>query len=237
MTNVPMTRNSAAPTPTGDRSAHNAAASATLFVGTVLELAMQPEGGAGCSVMVSVNGEAREAAPAASCLLAPLVGDSVLVALHGQRAFVLSVLERTEPAKSQLELGNGVRLEVEGKKLSLSGADELELGATDRVGITTKDLRVRAETAAAVVKTVEFLGRSFESSFHRVRTFASQVDALADTFTATLKRSIRVISDIDQTRARMIDVRAEGTLTMHGENTVVTARSVTKIDSSQIQIG
>ncbi len=208
--------------------------SPVLAVGTVLSAdGESPD----TTVVVSVQARAREARRAASCLLAPLVGDSVLVALHGERVFVLSILERTQPAKSQLELGGGVRLEVEGKAVALSGADSLELAAKERIDVSTRDLQVRADKAGAVVKTVEILGRALETSFHHVKSFASQVDALADTFSATMKRSLRVVSDVDMTRARVIDTRAEGTLTMHAENTAVTARQVTKIDSSQIQIG
>jgi Protein of unknown function (DUF3540) len=175
---------------------------------------------------------------AASCLVAPAAGDRVTVALSDDDAFVTAILERGEGAIAAVELGGGVALEVDDERaLRIRGARELHLAASEKTTLTSDDVRVVAGRARIVAKKVEAIGASLESSFHHVRQLGRIVEIVADEVSSRLKRSIRIVSDIDQTRAGVIDTRAEGIITIHGENTSVTARQIAKIDSNQVHIG
>ncbi len=179
-----------------------------------------------------------EARRAASCLLAPRAGDRVVAALSGDEAFVLAVLERTSGRATSVELGAGVALEVdEEQRLRVRGAQELHLDASRSVTATSEEVRVRAGRASVLAKKVEAMGASLESSFDHVRQLGRIVEVVADEVSSRLKRSLRFVSEIDQTRAGVVDLRAEGVINIHGENTCVTARQIAKIDSNQIHIG
>jgi phosphatidate phosphatase APP1 len=211
-----------------------------LFIGLVIEPEprSQPrarsEGNETISVLV--RDRAIEAERAASCLLEPAPGDQVLLALGEETSFVIAVLARKDAAASAVRLGDGVGLEVRGDALRIS-AGSIDLQGAKAVSCSAPELALRADRAGVIVKSVDVIGHVLESSFHRVRTLARSVEALADDVTAMMKRSIRIVSDLDQTRARTIDTRAEGTITVHGENTAVTASAVAKIDGAQVHIG
>ena len=211
--------------------------------GTVAEIAPPsgrlPKGARATPVMqLRIGGRSVEARRAASCLLAPAVGDRVVAAISQDDVFVMSVLERRERANSDIELGNGVSLEIgEERSVSVRGARELHLAASDTVTATSEEVRVHAGRASVLAKKIEAIGLSLESSFDHARQLGRVVEIVADEVSSRLKRSLRFISEIDQTRAHVVDVRAESVITIHGENTCVTARQVAKIDSNQIHIG
>lgn len=196
-----------------------------------------PRSAAAPQLSVVVDGRIVSAKRAASCLVVPIVGDEVLVSEVGDRVYVLSILERHAAASSTVELGSGVRLEVEGRALRVEGAEEVVLAPEKHFTVNTKDVSVRAESLDAAVVRTKVFGQSFESTFDRLKTFARSIDVVADDVVSTLKRSLRFVSHLDQTRAKHIDTRAEGTLAMHAETTTITARTVAKIDSTQVHIG
>jgi hypothetical protein len=186
---------------------------------------------------VQIGERTFEARRAVGCLLAPATGDRVVAVVRGDEAFVLSVLEREGDAAA-IELGAGVALEIdEEKSVTVRGARDLHLDASHSVTATSPEVRVRASRASIIAKKVEAVGASLESSFDQVLHIGRIVELVADEVASRLKRSLRFVSEIDQTRAGVVDVRAAGTVTVHGENTCVTARQIAKIDSNQIHIG
>ncbi|MFO0611930.1 MAG: DUF3540 domain-containing protein [Polyangiaceae bacterium] len=184
-----------------------------------------------------IGGSTLDVERAASCLLEPRAGDHALVAKVEGRAFVLAVLTRDGGSPARVELGGSVALEVDGSKLRVDGASEVEIGARDRISLASREARVAVESVSAAAKSVRVFGHTLETTFDHVRSFARVIDAIADDVTATMKRSLRFVRDLDQTRARTIDTRADGNITVHGENTVLTARKVAKVDSDQVHIG
>jgi hypothetical protein len=189
------------------------------------------------SIGVLVADEIVAAKRATSCLLEPAIGDRVLVSRHGAEAFVLAVLER-ETGEATVRLGSAVSLEVdERNRVEVVGAEELHLNARNVVSASADELRVRADRAGVLVRTVEMVGRSLETSFDKVVGLSRVVETLADDLRTTVKRSLRMVTELDQTRAAIIDTRAEGPISIHGENTFVTARQIAKIDSGQVHIG
>jgi hypothetical protein len=187
---------------------------------------------------IRVGGRTLEARRAASCLLAPAAGDRIVAAISGDEVFVLGVLERSDRSASAIELGHGVTIDVdESQSVSIRGAGDLHLHGSRSVTATSEEVRIHAGRASLIAKKVEAVGLSLESSFDHVRQLGRVVEILADEVSSRLKRSFRFVSEIDQTRAHIVDVRAEGHVNIHGENTSVTARQIAKIDSNQIHIG
>jgi hypothetical protein len=47
----------------------------------------------------------------------------------------------------------------------------------------------------------------------------------------------RFVEEIDQTRAGTVDLRAQNLMAIRGENAVISARVLAKVDGEQIHIG
>lgn len=158
---------------------------------------------------------------AASCLLAPGVGDSVLVCgPHAQSLYVVAVLERAADTPCQVLLGKDAEIRASGR-LSVS-SDELLVRARQATTLVDQITSFGRELTASIGK-VKLVGNIFESMFQRVSHFAGQ--------------STRTVEGVDQLRSGTVDFRAERSLSLQGSEIIATAKTLVKVDGGQIHIG
>ncbi|RZL65868.1 MAG: DUF3540 domain-containing protein [Variovorax sp.] len=202
-----------------------------------------------CAMPVPVQGVARvlEASPdgehfrieapqgalsarrAASCLLLPEVGDRVWFTGDLAQGLYLSVvLERQESAPARTRLPAGGRLE--------SADGQLQLCA-GRLALDADTLVLRAGEAAASLGTVSVTGREASWAFGRIKLIADQFESFCDRVQQFARWSQRSVDGLDQVHSRHIDYRAEQTLQLQGQNVVVNATHLMKVDGEQIHMG
>ena len=63
------------------------------------------------------------------------------------------------------------------------------------------------------------------------------LDSVLDRFSQRVKRSYRTVEETDQLKAERIDYTASSTMSLHGENALVTAEQLVKVDGEQIHLG
>jgi hypothetical protein len=73
------------------------------------------------------------------------------------------------------------------------------------------------------VAKVAFVGQELESVFTRL--------------TQRAKRVFRFVEELDQTRAGTVDLRADKLVAVRGENAIISARVLAKLDGEQIHLG
>lgn len=172
---------------------------------------------------------------AVSCLVAPRVGDRVMLAVtEDGRAWVLAVLDRE---------GDGVTLAVDGDleiqptgRLRLSAARGVEL-ASQALSLLANKLQIKALQTDVLVEHLGIVGRSVESEIERVKSVAGTFDAVMDRFTQKVARSYRTVTELDQLRAERIDHSAEKTMSLRAKDAVMTAERLVKVDGEQIHMG
>lgn len=166
-----------------------------------------------------MDGPARRAA---SCHLRPGVGDRVWFVREGDDCFITAVLERARPASpSTLDLGEDVKLHATGT---------LEVHAKD-------ELRVRAPRATAAVQHISVFAKTAVSHIAKRTLVGSVLEQVLDRFTSHTKTSQRTVDGLDQLQARDVDHRAQSTLSLGGEHTLLKGRTLIKADGDQIHIG
>jgi len=158
---------------------------------------------------------------AASCLLAPEEGDSVLVCGPDASAlYIIAVLERSTAGPARLALGQDAEITARGKLSIVS--DELLVRARHATTLIDQLASFGRELSASIGK-VKLVGNLFESFFERVNLFAGQ--------------SVRTVEGVDQVRSACIDYRAEQSLNLQGSEVIATAKTLVKVDGGQIHIG
>ncbi len=159
---------------------------------------------------------ARLAQRAKSCLVAAEPGDRVLCSTDGDMVFILAVLESAGAGSSST-----TRVVADG---------ELEIAASA--------LKIRAKTAHVTLQDLKLFGRSVEATLtDKVSVVAERIESRASRLLVRAKQAFRFVDDLDQVRAGNFDVRAESLAAVRGENTIVAARVLTKIDGEQVKIG
>ncbi|HOI15056.1 MAG TPA: DUF3540 domain-containing protein [Geobacteraceae bacterium] len=164
------------------------------------------------------------ASRAFSCLLAPEVGDVVLLAGPRDRGlYVLAVLERPGCGAARLSTEGDLSIEVRSGRLAVSAAEGLDFVSRKAISIASDRLEARAREGSLFFGSVRLIAGAVDSAFERLRQ--------------TVRHAFRTVQEIDHLRAGQIDYSAEGNLRLHGENTLMTARELVKADAKQIHVG
>jgi len=180
-------------------------------------VALSRDGG----VEVEVQGRRWRAQRAASCLMTPETGDRVLLVNLNHQLWLLAVLERAQPEQaaqlscnSDLHLVCGGALRLSSQQFSLQAAQ----GECD-----IDSLRYRGQSVSAWINVGRFFGKQCESVWESLSQFS--------------QRLLRKTEQCEQVRAGQLDVRTEDFTRLHSRNTLISSKSLTKVDARQIHIG
>jgi hypothetical protein len=178
-----------------------------------------------------------EAKRAASCLAAPAVGDTVLVALTEGATYVLAILERCDEAGTCVSVEGDLTIRLPTGRLRVAAQEGIDLAAGKRMSLLAGELDVRAGTGTVVLQQLSFLGRSVLAEVERLKHMGGTFDSVVERVTQKVKRSYRRVEEIEQVRAERIDYAAERNMSLRGANTLITAKELVKLDGEQIHLG
>nr|WP_244182476.1 DUF3540 domain-containing protein [Xenorhabdus beddingii] len=158
---------------------------------------------------------------AASCLLAPILGDTVLMTQIDDQLWILAILERMEPQTLS--------------EISVPG--DLTITSHGNLNMKGDELTVTANRGSCHVDEMQYSGRSLSAWISTVRLVGSQFESLWQTVTQLSNRLFRHTTQTEKVHAGQLDMQAESYARLHAQNTVVSAKAITKIDAEQIHIG
>jgi hypothetical protein len=179
-----------------------------------------------------------DARRAVSCVVAPELHDEVLVAEVGDgRAYVLAVLEREEGARARLVFEGDVDIEAPRGRVGMKAAGGVAITSGRSVDVTAGELNVSALGGNVVLQKLSYVGSVLRAEVESIKTFAASCDQVLERFTQHVRRSYRKVEEIDEVKAKEIHYTASDNVFVSGENTVVTAEELVKVDGAQIHIG
>ncbi|GAA5164919.1 DUF3540 domain-containing protein [Viridibacterium curvum] len=174
---------------------------------------------------------------AASCLIAPNVGDTVLLVSDGSCAWILAVLERLDKSALRIESEHDIAIHSSAGKLSLQGAHGLSVRSDTALDLSADTLHLQAREGNVLVEQLSWLGKSALAHLGRIEWVGNLLEAVSERMRITTRHSLREVEELDQVRAGTMDQRVEGTCTIRAENTIVTARELVKLDGGQVHLG
>jgi hypothetical protein len=175
---------------------------------------------------------------ALSCLIEPVAGDRVLVAFESEESvFVLAVLERASAAPSRVVFDGDAELYAPSGRLEIGARDGISIASPEAVEMTSNRLRVNAVEAQLTLERASYAGAVLSSCVDSVKLAANTLDAVIDRWTQRVRQSLRRVEELDQVKAGQIDHSAQDTLSLHGNNTMLTANQLVRVDGKQIHVG
>jgi len=188
-------------------------------------------------VEVRLQGGALRARRTRSCLVAPEIGDKVLCNIDGEGAYMLAVLEGGEHTPTKIAVDGDLRIQSRAGRVTVGGQQGVGLVSNGDVSVTAGEVNLRAPKGSVAIDELGFFGRLLQAQVGKVALAAKELDTMADRVSQRVKRAFRFVEEIDQTRAGTIDLRAQQLVGIRGENAVISARVLAKIDGKQIHIG
>ncbi|MDC9596165.1 DUF3540 domain-containing protein [Xenorhabdus anantnagensis] len=158
---------------------------------------------------------------AASCLLTPSMGDTVLITKINNQLWILAILERAE----QQQIA----------EINVPG--DLSISSQGNLSMNSNGLKITANNGNCHISEMQYSGESLSAWISITRLVGNQFESLWKTVTQLSNRLFRHTTQTEQVRAGQLDMKAESYARLHAQQTVVTAKAITKIDAEQIHIG
>lgn len=166
---------------------------------------------------------------AVSCLLEPVVGDTVNCAVVApDEVWIVAILMREEGAANTLRLQGATAFNIEGGALRVQAPDlHFESQACT---LDTRRLDVSVDEA-------EVIGRQFRVIGSGIKLVAALVESVADRIAQFSRQYQRHTQQTDRVQAQIIDHEATQMLTQTAEHVMVNGRRLVKTRGGQIHFG
>ncbi|CAN7159216.1 DUF3540 domain-containing protein [Variovorax paradoxus] len=189
----------------------------------------------------SVQTERRQllrCARAASCLLRPAVGDTVLVTgPDATRLYLTAVAEQADASASRIDVAGDMTLASERGAVTVESSTHIAMRGEQGLSLDAPQLRINAEDADCRVDRLQYQGQEAVTTVLSIRVIGRVYEAVMDRLVHLSKTAFRMTEDVEHLRAGRIDYEAAETARLHGKNTVVTAKEIVKVDAKQIHMG
>ncbi|PHM79308.1 DUF3540 domain-containing protein [Xenorhabdus cabanillasii] len=173
------------------------------------------------SLMVESNNRGWHCRRAASCLLTPEPGDTVLVTTADGQLWVLAILERPE----QQYLA----------EISVPG--DLAISSQGDLSLNSNGLNIAASIGNCHISKMQYSGESLSAWVSITQLIGNKFESVWQTVTQLSNRLFRHTTQTEQVQAGQLDIQAESYIRLHAQNTMMSAKAVAKIDAEQIHIG
>ncbi|MDC3952522.1 DUF3540 domain-containing protein [Polyangium jinanense] len=203
---------------------------ATQEVGTIVALL-------GRTFRVRCGSGEHEARRAVSCLVAPALGDRVLVALHDEGCHVLAILDRDAEAPTRLVADGDLELSAPEGTVTVTAGEGVRVVSPGETAIASGTVRIAASDASLAVGALHYVGEQIAAQVDRVKTVSRELESVADRWVQRLGNAYRFITESEQVRAHYLEYSATAAVNVKAKTTIVSGGELAKIDGSQVHIG
>lgn len=187
---------------------------------------------------VESDGRVLRCQRAASCLLRPEIGDTVLVSgPDAGRLYLTAVAEQADASLSRVDVEGDLTLASRRGAVSVESATQLTLRGQQGTTLGGPVLQIDADEAHCRIGRLDYTGEEARATVFSMRVIGRVYEAVVDRLVHLSKSAFRMTEGIDQVHAGQIDYRASEMARLHGKNTVITARDLVKTDAKQIHMG
>jgi hypothetical protein len=175
---------------------------------------------------------------AASCLIEPQLGDTVLIFDAGPEnvSFITAVLVSNQVDKSKICLPGGATLETIDQQLTVNAAS-ISINGQSSVSLNSALVDVNAVVATLKVTHWQSWSESIESQAVRATFAFKSLQTHINQSISRIRNSFRKVDELDETQAGRMRVSVEGHHHLNAEHVTTQARGFVRIDGKKIDLG
>lgn len=174
---------------------------------------------------------------ALSCLVAPQVGDQVIISGPDRdRVYLIAIISRSSNAPVSLSIRGDLAISSTTGSVSLHSAAGTRISSDTELSLRSAHYQQTNDTARFTVGQMSYAGETVEATVGKTTFFSSIVSLLADRINSVTRLCFRHVKEVDHVRAQTIDYEAEKLTRVHGGYTTLTAQDVMKINGDQIHM-
>lgn len=175
---------------------------------------------------------------AASCLLVPRPGDTVLLATvpSGTTAHIIAILERSDREGGTLALPGDTRIDSAKGTLALH-ADALALQGRKSLQIDTARFALASLSAHTTVKHWQGVFDTLEAQATSLQLVAKTLSSKVGRLISRSLEALRLVDGLDETRAGRHRTAVRETYRVQADHITARARGFVDIDGEKINLG
>lgn len=175
---------------------------------------------------------------AASCLIEPQLGDTVLIFDTGfeKISFITAVLVSSQEATSKVVLPGGASLETIDQQLTIK-AENISLNGNASVSLNSAHIDVNAAVATLKVSQLQSWSDSMEAHVVRATFVIKTLTSHINQAISRIRNSWRKVEELDETQAGRVRVLVEGHHQLKAEHVTTQAQGFVRIDGKKIDLG
>jgi hypothetical protein len=200
---------------------------------TALVIAEQPSG-----CLIRTDDAQFIARRAVSCLVRPVVGDTVLVFIDNKgQAYILSILERLDTGATRLSVDNDLVIESTADSIILAARESISLTSPGKASIHGGDVAITGRKGLFQLHQVEMVTDAATVHAKSGRLFANSIETVANTLTQRLQNCFRFVESLDQLKAGSLLQSVRKLMSLKTQQAVILAEQDVKIDGERIHMG
>jgi len=175
---------------------------------------------------------------AASCLLKPEEGDTVLLSGPDRhRVYLIAVIEQADASASRIDVPGDLTLGGGAGAVSIESSTNVRVQSGATLEMASAQWTMQADEGHCRVNEMHFIAQSADATVGRLRMVGKVLETVADRIVQMARNTLRLVDEIDQVRVGHLDCKATDTVRIHGQHTIVTGKELVKVDASQIHMG
>lgn len=181
-------------------------------------------------VLVTSTQGIERANRAFSCLVAPCVGDTVLVSrIAPSRLYIIAILERTA------ESGRDVSMDFDGS-LTLSSTQDVTI-VSKRTRLVGQQLDLTGGEVAISAKNLQSYADSTVLSSNKFRLLTHTLDVVSERLTRHVKDLVSMVSGHEVRKAGHLTEQVSEFKLEQSKNSIIDVRKDLKMDAERIHMG
>jgi hypothetical protein len=175
---------------------------------------------------------------AASCLLKPEPGDTVMLSGPDRlRVYLIAVIEQADASVSRIDAAGDMVLGAGAGSVTIESARDLRLHCRGQLDMKASEWALQAGQAHCRVDGMRYTGQDVDATVGRVRLFGKVLETMVDRAVQMARNAFRLVDETEQVRVGQLDIEATQTVRVHAQHTLVTGTDLVKVDASQIHMG
>jgi hypothetical protein len=175
---------------------------------------------------------------AASCLLRPELGDTVLIAGPDRyHVYLIAVIDQADDTTAHIETKGRLTLATPAGGVHIESGEAIRLQSAKAVEVSSERFALTATQADCKVDRLNYVGNAVKAMATSIHVVGRLCETVMDRLVHISRTAFRMTEQTEQVRCGQLDYEATDLARIHATQTVVTAQAVVKVDAKQIHMG
>jgi len=189
------------------------------------------------TLIIEIENELVNARKAFSCLVAPMVGDTVLLNQSADEYHVLAVLERPAEQDMTLAFPSNVKMVASGGQIDLVAGNDINLLSTSRTNLVSGNINMSSGELDISTANLNLRARDIEAHSQTVKLYTDILATVAKQVSQKTGMLVRWVEGVETLNIGSLIQNVRQNYMSRSHQAVITARKDMHIDAERIHMG